>query len=135
MFGIGPLELVAILVVALLIFGPAKLPELARTLGRGLAEFRRASSDLRQTLTAATEEPPKPAPPPQGPADQMASGETPAAKPETPPATPPSDASPKADAQPAESGSKPETATAAESGSEPEAPSAPEPADDATKSA
>lgn len=124
MFGIGPLELVAILVVALLIFGPAKLPELARTLGRGLAEFRRASSDLRQTLTAATEEPPKPAPPPQGPADQMASGETPAATPETPPATPPSDASPKADAQPA-----------AESGSEPEAPSAPEPADDATKSA
>lgn len=50
MFGIGPLELVVILVVALLVFGPKRVPELARTIGRGLAEFRRASSDLRQTL-------------------------------------------------------------------------------------
>ena len=50
MFGIGPLELVLILVVALLVFGPKRVPELARTLGRGLAEFRRASSDLRQSL-------------------------------------------------------------------------------------
>lgn len=50
MFGIGPMELVVIVVVALLIFGPQKLPELARTLGKGLAEFRRASNDLRQSL-------------------------------------------------------------------------------------
>jgi TatA/E family protein of Tat protein translocase len=50
MFGIGPLELVVILVVALLVFGPKRVPELARTVGRGLAEFRRASQDLRQTL-------------------------------------------------------------------------------------
>jgi TatA/E family protein of Tat protein translocase len=50
MFGIGPLELVLILVVALLVFGPKRVPELARTLGRGLAEFRRASNDLRQSL-------------------------------------------------------------------------------------
>ena len=50
MFGIGPLELVVILVVALLVFGPKRVPELARTLGRGLAEFRRASNDLRKTL-------------------------------------------------------------------------------------
>jgi TatA/E family protein of Tat protein translocase len=50
MFGIGPLELVVILVVALLVFGPKRVPELARTVGRGLAEFRRASHDLRQTL-------------------------------------------------------------------------------------
>ena len=50
MFGIGPMELMAILIVALLVFGPKRIPELARTLGRGLAEFRRASSDLRQTL-------------------------------------------------------------------------------------
>jgi TatA/E family protein of Tat protein translocase len=50
MFGIGPMELMAILVVALLVFGPKRIPELARTLGRGLAEFRRASSDLRQSL-------------------------------------------------------------------------------------
>ncbi|MEZ4332076.1 MAG: twin-arginine translocase TatA/TatE family subunit [Myxococcota bacterium] len=50
MFGIGPMELVVIVVVALLIFGPQKLPELARALGKGLAEFRRASNDLRQSL-------------------------------------------------------------------------------------
>ncbi len=50
MFGIGPMELVVIVVVALLIFGPQRLPEFARTLGKGLAEFRRASNELRQTL-------------------------------------------------------------------------------------
>jgi len=77
MFGIGPLELVAILVVALLIFGPAKLPELARTLGRGLAEFRRASTELRQSLTLPPEEQPAKPPPPQGPADQMAAAPVP----------------------------------------------------------
>jgi TatA/E family protein of Tat protein translocase len=50
MFGIGPMELVVILVVALLVLGPKRMPELARTLGRGLNEFRRASNDLRQSL-------------------------------------------------------------------------------------
>lgn len=51
MFGIGPLELVLILVVALLVFGPKRVPELARTLGRSLAEFRRATNDLRHSLS------------------------------------------------------------------------------------
>jgi len=50
MFGIGIQEFGLILVVALLVFGPKRLPELARTLGRGLGEFRRASNDLRQSL-------------------------------------------------------------------------------------
>jgi len=50
MFGIGPVELVVILVVGLLVLGPKRMPELARTLGRGLGEFRRASNDLRQSL-------------------------------------------------------------------------------------
>lgn len=50
MFGIGPMELVLILVVALLVFGPKRMPELARTLGRGMGEFRRASAELRQSL-------------------------------------------------------------------------------------
>ncbi len=51
MFGsIGGPELIIIFAVALLVFGPRKLPELGRTIGRGLAEFRKAASDLRQTL-------------------------------------------------------------------------------------
>jgi sec-independent protein translocase protein TatB len=50
MFGIGPMELVLILVVALLVLGPKRMPDLARTLGRGLGEFRRASNELRQSL-------------------------------------------------------------------------------------
>jgi Tat protein translocase TatB subunit len=69
MFGIGMPELLVILVVALLVLGPKRLPEVARSLGRGMAEFRRASSELRSTLTQAIEEPPareekKPTPPP-----------------------------------------------------------------------
>ena len=51
MFGsIGMPELVIILVIALIIFGPRKLPELGRSLGRSLGEFRRASNELRSTL-------------------------------------------------------------------------------------
>ena len=56
MFGIGPLELTVILVVALLVMGPKKLPELARTLGRGLAEFRRASNDLKRSIDMELED-------------------------------------------------------------------------------
>jgi TatA/E family protein of Tat protein translocase len=62
-FGIGIPELLVILGIALLVLGPKRLPEVARSLGRGMAEFRRASSDLRNTLTQAVEEPPAPTPP------------------------------------------------------------------------
>ncbi len=51
-----------ILVIALLVFGPKRLPELARSLGKGLAEFRRASNDLRQGLTLDPDEAPPPKP-------------------------------------------------------------------------
>ena len=50
-------ELLIILGVALLVLGPKRLPEMARSLGRGLAEFRRASSELRNTLQSPLEEP------------------------------------------------------------------------------
>lgn len=49
----GPLgfpEVLLILVLALLLFGPRRLPELGRAIGKGLAEFRRASNDLRATI-------------------------------------------------------------------------------------
>lgn len=51
MFGsIGVPELIIIFTIALIIFGPRKLPELGRSLGRSLAEFKRASNELRSTL-------------------------------------------------------------------------------------
>lgn len=50
MLGIGGPELLVILVIALLVFGPKKLPEFGRTIGKGLAEFRRASNDLKRSL-------------------------------------------------------------------------------------
>lgn len=53
MFGIGPTELIVILVIALLVIGPKKLPDLAKSLGKGLAEFRRATSDITTELDNA----------------------------------------------------------------------------------
>jgi TatA/E family protein of Tat protein translocase len=51
MFGsIGMPELIIIFVIALIIFGPRKLPELGKSLGRSLSEFKRASNELRNTL-------------------------------------------------------------------------------------
>ena len=51
MFGpIGMPEMVVIAVIALIIFGPRKLPELGKSLGRSIAEFKRASNELKNTL-------------------------------------------------------------------------------------
>ncbi len=87
MFGIGVPELILILVVGLIVFGPGKLPEMGRSLGKGIREFRKASNALTAAINAP--EPP-PAPPAAAPAAQpaaQATAETPAAAP-MPTATP-----------------------------------------------
>ncbi|HEX8100653.1 MAG TPA: twin-arginine translocase TatA/TatE family subunit [Actinomycetota bacterium] len=50
MFNIGPTELIVILIIALLVFGPKRLPEVGRSIGRSLREFRRASDEIRGEL-------------------------------------------------------------------------------------
>ncbi len=50
MFGMSGTELIIVLVVALLVLGPQKLPELARQLGKGLREFRKATEGIRNTV-------------------------------------------------------------------------------------
>ena len=53
-------EIVLILLLALIIFGPRRLPEMGRTIGKSLKEFRKATSDLRQELEVdLDQEPPK----------------------------------------------------------------------------
>jgi sec-independent protein translocase protein TatA len=70
MGSIGMPELVIIFVIALIIFGPRKLPELGKSLGRSINEFKRASNELKNTLEdeirveeQRTAAPPKPAAP------------------------------------------------------------------------
>lgn len=73
MFGIGMPELILLFVLALLIFGPKKLPEIGKQLGRALGELRRASEDLKEgwasEVAAVDERPPsqQTAPPPEPP--------------------------------------------------------------------
>lgn len=73
MFGIGMSELGVILVVALIVLGPKRLPEAARAIGKAVAEFRRQSADVMDELRGQIDqdEPrpkraPTPAPPPAG---------------------------------------------------------------------
>jgi len=47
---IGPLEVLVILIIALVVFGPKRLPELGRSLGKGINEFKRASNELKSTF-------------------------------------------------------------------------------------
>ena len=50
MFGIGLPELIIIMVIALIVIGPSKLPDLARALGKGMAEFRKATQEIKESL-------------------------------------------------------------------------------------
>ena len=55
MGSLGGAEILLILVLALLLFGPRSLPKIGRTVGKGLAEFRKASNDLRTSLEREVE--------------------------------------------------------------------------------
>ena len=94
MFGLGMPELIVILVVALIVIGPKKLPDIARALGRAMREFRSATNDIKRNfdMDPIDLEPrpgskkfkPKPAPARTSAADTEPekSGETPDKKPE-----------------------------------------------------
>ena len=53
---IGPLELIVVGVIALIVFGPNKLPDMARSFGRALHELRRAASDVRSEIASGLDE-------------------------------------------------------------------------------
>jgi len=56
MFGIGFQEMLIILVVVLIFFGPKRLPDLAKSLGKGIAEFKKASEEVRKGIEDAVKE-------------------------------------------------------------------------------
>ena len=89
MFGIGAPEFILILVIGLIVFGPGKLPELARSLGKGMREFKKATNALSQAINVPMETPvqpqaqaPAPAPQPQAPAPQAQAPQAAVAQPQ-----------------------------------------------------
>jgi sec-independent protein translocase protein TatA len=67
---IHPLWLVVILVIVLIIFGPGRLPELGAGIGKAMREFRKATSDITNEVTAATQPRSEPEPAPKSPASE-----------------------------------------------------------------
>ncbi len=98
----GPLELVIILVIALLILGPGRLPDVGSALGKSIREFRKASSDLGDSLKVETTPlPPTPPEAPPAPAPTVAAT-TPAATTAEAPAEPVATTSSSAGTRPSE---------------------------------
>jgi sec-independent protein translocase protein TatA len=60
MFNVGPTELMVILVLALIVFGPKKLPEMGKSIGKGLREFRKAQTEIRREISDGLKETPSP---------------------------------------------------------------------------
>lgn len=56
MFGLGPQEIIFIMFIALLIFGPKKLPELGRTIGKAMREFKKATSEIEKEVQSGIRE-------------------------------------------------------------------------------
>jgi len=73
MFGIGFQEMLLILVVVLIFFGPKRLPDLAKSLGKGLAEFKKASEEVKKSIDEAMKEE---APKEEAPKEEAAKEET-----------------------------------------------------------
>ncbi len=55
MFGLQPFHLILILIIALVIFGPSRLPELGRSLGKSITEFKNATHDLSEPINQAAD--------------------------------------------------------------------------------
>lgn len=96
---LGMPEILFILVLALLVFGPKRLPELGRTLGKGLREFRRATTDLKRTVESEIEAADREAPRPMAAVEAVAARQ--------PPTEPPTEPQPGAEAAADGSGEPP----------------------------
>jgi len=92
MFGIGFQEMLIILVVVLIFFGPKRLPDLAKSLGKGIAEFKKASEEVRKGIEEAVKE--------ESPPEASKTPEPPAAGTPKDPETPPVEKPPATDATP-----------------------------------
>lgn len=55
MFGFGPTELILILIIALVIFGPSKIPQIGKSIGKGISEFKSAAQEVEDTVNEIEE--------------------------------------------------------------------------------
>jgi Tat protein translocase TatB subunit len=96
MLNIGPQELLLVLIIALIVVGPARLPELSRTIGKGLREFRKVQDDVKAMVKFDLNDEPVAPKPASKPASPTSPGvhRTPRPAPPSGGAAPPDDAAP-----------------------------------------
>ena len=94
---IGPMEIILVLAIALLVLGPSKLPEIGKSLGASIREFRKATTDVQESVRLDAPAPAAPAtlpaPPAPPPTPTSSATAEPATSVQPPPAQPPSQAS------------------------------------------